>query len=597
MCRTRVAGFSLVELMVAIGIVGILVTLAWPRYHAFMVQSRRGEAKSNLSHIVSLQAAYKIDHFKYYYGDPMTGMNGIGYRDGRGRTGQHPCAPDEELDQGLCNHLGFQPESVRTLRYLYRLADGGMRVVAGAASDADQRWIYPDCRGIGTVECGANSGDVVAMNVNGRPEVCRNITKHCPPSSGGGGGAPLPPIFTPPSTPTITCDTAVQCCPDGPTGAAVTTCTRGGGWSFDASKTPSSDGCCACNTSCPGANEYRGSDCVCHPTPPPPPPPPGTPTTTCDTATQCCPDGPTGAAVTTCTKGGGWSFDASAADCCKCSLSCKKGEWLSEECECRACATCSGYQVHTTKGSCVCACDKTEQEACEDRELSWGASCDCSSLNPNYAWSKFGDCYYICSCNVAVAQETCKRMTGGTYTLNLTDCECEQTIDDPCDPSAECCTGTRPTIASDCASGKALRPFPNCCTNVSGLNILTVRAACILTTVHSLRPTDKGGDSGIKYDGLREACGSSLATLSSIDTVSDIAAECAMNSVGIVPSIESMYTCIKNNTHRTNQSMSAVRSLANTLMGDIHNTGCNITGNTAQIAREPNQCTLNIPPR
>lgn len=67
--QARIAGLSLVELMVALGIISVL---AMPRYHAFMVKARHGEAKSNLSHIASLQSAYKIDYFTYYQGAAMT---------------------------------------------------------------------------------------------------------------------------------------------------------------------------------------------------------------------------------------------------------------------------------------------------------------------------------------------------------------------------------------------------------------------------------------------------------------------------------------------------------------------------------------------
>lgn len=110
--------FSLVELMVTVGVVGILVTLAVPRYQQFTVLSRRGEAKSNLSHIISLQSAYKIDYFSYYAGSPMRDDKGIGYKDGYGRTGEHACDADTEVDKGLCNHLGFHPNAINELRYL-----------------------------------------------------------------------------------------------------------------------------------------------------------------------------------------------------------------------------------------------------------------------------------------------------------------------------------------------------------------------------------------------------------------------------------------------------------------------------------------------
>lgn len=182
------SAFSLAELMVAAAIVGILVMLAIPRYQAFMVKARRGEAKSNLSHLVSLQATYKIDYFSYYHGQAMTGINGIGYREGLppGHSGVHGCNPLLDEDKGLCNYLGFQPDAVGELRYLYKFR--GSAAIASAASDYDNYYIYPDCRGRGRNECGYTSGDAVRKPIKGGPAVvCRNITKYCPQGVGGSG--------------------------------------------------------------------------------------------------------------------------------------------------------------------------------------------------------------------------------------------------------------------------------------------------------------------------------------------------------------------------------------------------------------------------
>ena len=174
------SAFSLVELMVAGGIVGILVMMSLPRYHDFMVKSRRGEAKSNLSHLASLQSVYKIDHFSYYNGQAMIGNNGIGYKEGRPRSKPGKCnLPGDDRDEGLGNHLGFRPEACNELRYFYQFSGGD--AIASAASDYDHYYIYPDCRGRGNSECGYTSGDVLKQPIaGGKAVVCRNITKYCP---------------------------------------------------------------------------------------------------------------------------------------------------------------------------------------------------------------------------------------------------------------------------------------------------------------------------------------------------------------------------------------------------------------------------------
>ena len=158
--------------------------------------------------------------------------------------------------------------------------------------------------------------------------------------------------------------------------------------------------------------------------------------------------------------------------------------------------------------------------------------------------------------------------------------------------SAECCVGNRQTVPDDCESGEVLLPHPECCTAINdpSLNILTVRTACVLTTVHSLRPD---GDSGIGWDGLRDRCGSSLGTLSTIATANNLASECAMNH----GAVKSMYSCLKNTADSGIEVNKKVRDLATELMNGIHGDRCNITNNFTAIEEEPHKCEFHIPSR
>ncbi len=58
-------GFSLVELMVVVGIIGILATLAMPRFKQFQAKAKMSEAKSLLNHIYTLQQSYYLDQNQY----------------------------------------------------------------------------------------------------------------------------------------------------------------------------------------------------------------------------------------------------------------------------------------------------------------------------------------------------------------------------------------------------------------------------------------------------------------------------------------------------------------------------------------------------
>lgn len=58
-------GFTLVELMVVIGIIGTLVAIAVPSYQKYIARSRQAEAKAKLSGIFSAEKAFYADNNTY----------------------------------------------------------------------------------------------------------------------------------------------------------------------------------------------------------------------------------------------------------------------------------------------------------------------------------------------------------------------------------------------------------------------------------------------------------------------------------------------------------------------------------------------------
>jgi prepilin-type N-terminal cleavage/methylation domain-containing protein len=63
--RRLASGFTLIELMMVVAILGILATIAIPRYKSYLYKSKTTEAISFLSEIKSRQESYRADFGQY----------------------------------------------------------------------------------------------------------------------------------------------------------------------------------------------------------------------------------------------------------------------------------------------------------------------------------------------------------------------------------------------------------------------------------------------------------------------------------------------------------------------------------------------------
>lgn len=58
-------GFTLIELMIVVAVVGLLAALAGPMYERYQAKSRQGEAKLNLSAIYASEKAFFVEYSAY----------------------------------------------------------------------------------------------------------------------------------------------------------------------------------------------------------------------------------------------------------------------------------------------------------------------------------------------------------------------------------------------------------------------------------------------------------------------------------------------------------------------------------------------------
>lgn len=102
-------GFTLLELLIAVGIVGVLASLTLPSMSLVLHKARRAEARAALLAIQHAQERYYLDHLRYAdevpphagsAGSPAGGVGDYQFRIETSRDGQHYLASATVSPQG-----------------------------------------------------------------------------------------------------------------------------------------------------------------------------------------------------------------------------------------------------------------------------------------------------------------------------------------------------------------------------------------------------------------------------------------------------------------------------------------------------------------
>lgn len=117
MRRTRSnQGFTLIELVITVGMLGLLAALAIPNFMTYQARARRSEAYANLRAIASAENAYFTENGIYFEAPPHPNPGGTGESLGADTHGWDAAAEND------FKALGWKPEG--RVRYAYDINTG-----------------------------------------------------------------------------------------------------------------------------------------------------------------------------------------------------------------------------------------------------------------------------------------------------------------------------------------------------------------------------------------------------------------------------------------------------------------------------------------
>ena len=157
--HNRKGGFTLIELMIVVAIIGILAAIAIPNFLRFQLKAKTSEGKTNIAAIRTAEQSYYSEFGNYV----STTMGGAPSSVGQNQK----TAFSETASAGMdFNTLGWSPEGAVYFSYGVNVNMSGYTVSASADIDADgtyQAWGYKKLNGAADVPAQATAGTTCAQ--------------------------------------------------------------------------------------------------------------------------------------------------------------------------------------------------------------------------------------------------------------------------------------------------------------------------------------------------------------------------------------------------------------------------------------------------
>lgn len=157
---TTLNGFTIIEIMIALATIGVLATVALPRFIVYQLKTKTAEVKTNLGGIRTAQEAYYGEYGTFASANPEPILIPGNVR-----------AQFDAINSDFVS-IGWQPEGAVFFSYGIAISPDGTAYTAGADIDANgvvQFWAYAKPASDGTVivaKVGCDTTVVVPNNVS-----------------------------------------------------------------------------------------------------------------------------------------------------------------------------------------------------------------------------------------------------------------------------------------------------------------------------------------------------------------------------------------------------------------------------------------------